>query len=103
MAKRSKIYDGETAKKLRDAEYAEGYLNSAIYNHDTPFKIALADMIDKFGHAELGERIDMAGANVTRQVTRLRADEDIKLDSLQILMKGFGLSLEISARKLESA
>lgn len=103
MAKRSKIYDGQTAEKLRDPEYAEGYLNSAIYNHDTPFKIALADMIDKFGHAEFGERIDVAASNVARQVARLRGDEDIKLDTLQLLMKGFGLSLEMSARKMESA
>jgi len=36
-------------------------------------------------------------------VSRLRKNEDIKLDTLKSLMKGFGLSLEISARKLESA
>ena len=103
MAKRSKIYDGQTAKKLREPEYAEGYLNSAINNHDTPFKIALADMIDQFGHAEFGDCIGMAAANVSRQVIRLRTDEDIKLETLHMLMKGFGLSLEITARKLESA
>ncbi len=103
MAKRSKIYESETAQKLKDPEYAEGYLNSAIFNHDTPFKIALADMIDKFGHAEFGERIAMAAPNVARQVSRLRSDEDIKLDTLQSLMKGFGLSLAMSARKMESA
>jgi hypothetical protein len=40
---------------------------------------------------------------VARQVSRLRKNEDIKLDILKSLMKGFGLSLEISARKLESA
>lgn len=103
MAKRSKIYDEQTAIKLKDPAYAEGYLNSAIYNHDTPFKVALADMIDKFGHTEFGKCIGMPGANVARQVTRLRADDDIKLETLQILMKGFGLTPEISARKLESA
>jgi hypothetical protein len=32
MAKRSKIYESETAQKPKDPEYAEGYLNSAIFN-----------------------------------------------------------------------
>lgn len=102
MAKRSKIYDSQTAQSLRDPEYAAAYLNSAIYNHDTSFKVAVADMIDKFGHAEFGERIGMAGSNVARQVTRLRENEDIKLETLQLIMKGFGLSLEMSARKIEA-
>jgi hypothetical protein len=79
------------------------YLNSAIFIQDTPFKIALADMIDKFGHAEFGERIAIAAPNFARQVSRLRSDEDIKLESLQFLMNGFGLSLAMSARKMESA
>lgn len=103
MARRSKIYEGETAKRLLDPEYAEGYLLAAIHNHDTPFKIALADMIDKFGHAEFGKRIGVAPSNVARQVARLRGDEDIKLNTVQMLLKGFGLSLELSARKAESA
>lgn len=103
MAKRSKIYESDTAQKLRDPEYAESYLNAAIFNHESPFKIALADMIDKFGHAEFGERIEMAASNVARQVARLRSNEDIKLDTLYLLMRGFGLSLTLSARKLESA
>ncbi|MFY7929191.1 MAG: hypothetical protein ACOVS5_09995 [Oligoflexus sp.] len=100
MAKRSKQYDSDTALKLRDPEYAEGYLNAAILNHETPFKIALADMIDKFGHAEFGERIDWAASNVSREVRRLRDDKDVKLDTLHVLLNGFGLSLKMQVQKL---
>lgn len=95
MARRAKAYESETAQKLRTPAYADSYMKAAIYNHNTPFKEALAVMINKFGHAELAELIDMEPNNVTRMVKRLLANEDLKTETLERLLGGFGLTLKM--------
>lgn len=102
MARRAETYKSETAKRLRDPKYADAYMKAAIYNHGSSFKEALAGMIDKFGHAELATIIDMSPPNVTRIVKRLMDDDDIKHDTLERLLSGFGLTLRMDTDILES-
>ncbi len=102
MARRTESYQSTTAIKLRDPEYADAYLKAAIYNHGTPFKEALADMIDRFGHAEFAAMIGMSPPNVTRMVKRLMEDADIKHETLERLLSGFGLTLKIDTEVSET-
>jgi len=37
---------------------------------------------------------------VSREVRRLRDDKDVKLDTLHVLLNGFGLSLKMQVQKL---
>jgi len=97
MPRRAETYISDTAKKLQDPEYANSYLKAAVMNHDESFKVALAGMIDKFGHAELAERIDMLPNNLTRLVKRLLNEEPIKDETIERLLAGFGLTLQMDA------
>ena len=95
MSRRAKEYTSETAIKLRNPDYANDYLSASIYNHDESFKIALAKMIDKYGHVELAKKIDMFPSNLTRLLKSLYADEPITDDTIKRLLNGFGLGLEM--------
>jgi len=106
MPRRSEKFDSDSAKKLRDPHYADAYMKAAILNHGEPFKVALAGMIDRFGHAELAERIAMVPNNLTRLVKRLLNNEPIKDETVERLLAGFGLTLQMDtvvARKKKRA
>jgi len=100
---RAETYVSSTAEKLRRPEYANSYIKAAVLNHNEPFKVALAGMIDMFGHKELADRIDMIPNNLTRLVKRLLNNEPTKDETIERLLAGFGLSLrmdtEVSKRR----
>jgi len=95
MPRRAETYVSDTARKLRDPKYANSYLKAAVLNHNEPFKVALAGMIDRFGHKELAKRIDMVPNNLTRLVGRLLDNEPIKDETIERLLAGFGLTLRM--------
>jgi len=95
MARRADKYVDEIAGKLKDPKYADAYIKAAVFNHDEPFKVALAGMIDKFGHVELADRIGMTPNNLSRLVKRLLNEEPVQHETLERLVGGFGLSLRI--------
>ena len=98
MAKRAEAYKSDVAKKLRNPKFANDYMHALIYNHETSFKDALAEMIDTFGQVEFAEHSEIKASNVSRMVERLRNDENIKEATLEKLLKVFGLTLTIGAR-----
>lgn len=102
MSGKSKQYISETAIKLKDPEYAAAYMNAAIINHDEPFQVALAGMIDKFGHSELAVLIDMKPNNLALLVKDLSNDVTVKHETLERLLDGFGLTLNIVVKGKEA-
>ena len=101
MAKRAESYKSDVAKKLRSPKFANDYMQALIYNHETSFKEALAEMIDTFGQVEFAERSAIKASNVSRLVDRLRSDENIKEETLERLLNVFGLTLTIGTRVVD--
>jgi hypothetical protein len=98
MTKRTEAYKNDVSEKLRDPEFANGYIQALIFNHDMSFKTALAEMIDAFGQVEFSDESAIKAPNVSRMVERLRANENIKEETLERLLNVFGLTLTIGAR-----
>ena len=94
MPKRTKEYDPQIAKRLKEPNYALNYLLSLQHNHDMAFKPALAFLIDQVGHAELSRMTGLHPGNVTRTVKKLRENsKNIKIETLEVILNAFGLEL----------
>ena len=104
MPRRAVNYESKTAENLRDPSYASYYLHANIQNHDMSFKSALADMIDRFGHAEFAVLVEMQPANVTRLVKDLKEDKSsIKLETIERVCSAFGLKFQMDAHLLSNS
>lgn len=92
MAKRSKNWDENLSKKLRNQEFAKHFLLSLITDEKLPLKQALRETIQAYGISEFAELCGVAQPNISRA---LEDDANPTLTTLEKLLAPFSLSLSV--------
>jgi DNA-binding phage protein len=92
VAKRSRDWNEDLAKELRDPEFARGFLIAAL-DEGIPLQAALAKVIRAIGIKEFAARIEVASPNVLRA---LNPRHNPTPATINRLLKPFGLRLGLA-------
>lgn len=81
---------------LKDPEYAAGYLNAVLeHNDDAAFLVALRDVADAYGIAEVSHSAQLSREHV---YTLLSAKGNPRLSSLGAILKALGMTLRVEPK-----
>lgn len=103
MPKRSRDYEADLVKKLKDAEFATEYLNASLEDSGEGsyerFLIALRQVAKAHGMSAVSERSGMARQAMYRALSE---NGNPELSSLKALLEAMGLKLAIEQKKRAS-
>ncbi len=83
-------------EKLRDPEFAKGYMEACL-EEGVPLEVALGDVVRAQGVAQVARRAHLDRPNVIRA---LRPKANPTLSTLKRLLSGVGLELAVRSRKV---
>src|SRR3989338_6576074 len=100
MPKRTKDYEEDLYKRLKDAKYAAEYLNAVMEDEDDDLKerflIALRDVAKAHGISHLSQKTDLWRKSLYKI---LSSKGNPRLYTLIALFNAMGLMMRIEARK----
>ena len=100
MPKRTKDYEEDLHKRLKDAKYAAEYLNAVMEDDDDDleerFLIALRDVAKAHGISNLSEKTDLWRKSLYKV---LSPEGNPRLYTLIALLNAMGLMMRINARR----
>src|SRR3989338_6846004 len=100
MPKRTKDYEEDLYKRLKDAKYAAEYLNAVMEDDDDDleerFLIALRDVAKAHGISNLSEKTDLWRKSLYKV---LSPEGNPRLYTLIALLNAMGLMMRINARR----
>ncbi len=99
MPKRSKDWNEGLAEDLKDPEFAQEFLLSAL-EEGVSLQVALGKVIRGFGVKEYSKKIKMASPNVLRAIN---PKHNPTQETLNRLLKPFGLQLTVVPIKKDKA
>jgi DNA-binding phage protein len=95
MPKRTKDWNEELAKDLRDMNFAREFI-IAVLEEGIPLREALGKIIRAYGVKEFSKKADMPGSNIIRA---LNSRNNPTQDTLNRLLKPLGLELTVAPIK----
>ncbi len=104
MPKRTKDYEEDLYKRLKDAKYAAEYLNAVMEDDDDDveerFLIALRDVAKAHGISHLSEKTDLWRKSLYKIFS---SEGNPRLYTLIALLTAMGLMMRIDVRKRRAA
>lgn len=96
--KRTKSYQRELIKSLKNPEEAAAYINAALEKSDAPevFLLALKNVAEAYGFSKLSKRAHLNRENLYRM---LSGKGNPELSSLKALLNGLGLRLHVKQQE----
>jgi probable addiction module antidote protein len=95
--RKTKPYKEHLLAKLKDPEYAAGYLNAVLEEgDDAAFLLALRDVAEAYGVTEVSRRAELNREHV---YTLLSEQGNPRLSSLWALLDALGMTLRIGAKQ----
>jgi DNA-binding phage protein len=95
MTKRTKDWNEELAKDLRDIEFAREFI-IAIMEEGLPLREILGKIIRAYGVKEFSKKVNIPSSNIIRA---LNSKNNPTEDTLNKLLKPFGLQLAVAPIK----
>ena len=92
MSRRSKDWNEDLAKDLRNPKFAREFLIAAM-EEGIPLQVALGKVIRAYGVKEFSKRINIASSNLLRAI---HPKHNPTQETLNRLLQPFGLKLAVS-------
>lgn len=103
MPKRTRSYEEDLSKRLRDPKYAAGYLDAVLQDSEKDskerFLLALRDVAKAYGMTKLAQDTDMAREAMYRALSE---NGNPELGTLTALLDAIGLRLSVDVKKKAS-
>ena len=95
---KTRNYHDDLMKRLREPEYAIGYLNTALEDGDKDvFLLALRDVVESWGNMTKLSRLSHIHRVSLYKILSARGNP--KIDSLAKILHGMGLKLTVSKER----
>ncbi|HCU23445.1 MAG TPA: putative addiction module antidote protein [Deltaproteobacteria bacterium] len=96
--KRVPTYRGDLLERLKDPEYAVGYLKAVLAEEDMPelFLVALKDVAEAWGISRLARDANLNRANLYKALSKKGNPE---LGSLYAILNALGLRLSVEMKE----
>lgn len=95
MKGRTANWDDSLMEKLRDPEFAKGYVEACL-EEGVPLEVALGDVVRAQGVSKVARRAHLDRPNVIRA---LRPKANPTVNTLRRLLSGVGLELSVRSRR----
>jgi DNA-binding phage protein len=96
MARRSKDWNEGLAKDLRDIDFAQKFILSAVEDESLPLQMVLGKVIRAYGVKEFAKLVKMPSSNLLRAIN---PKHNPTQETLSRLLKPFGLAVTVAPIK----